>query len=123
MENSIKISAKTEYIDSQSHPQDDQYVYAYTIYIENQGSTPAQLLSRHWQITDANDSQQEVQGIGVIGKQPLIQPGESYSYTSGVILKTDTGTMTGTYTMRTQGGEEFMAKIPTFALVKPSALH
>ena len=122
-ENLIKVSVKTKYIDDQSRPKDGQFVYAYTISIENQGQKTAQLLSRHWRITDANDKQQEVQGMGVIGQQPKIKPGESYSYTSGVILKTETGMMTGTYAMRSDDGDEFEAEIPAFALVKPSALH
>lgn len=119
----IKVSVKTQYIDDQSRPKDEQFVYAYTISIENEGDRPAQLMSRHWHITDAKDNQQEVQGLGVVGEQPLIEPGESYSYTSGVVLKTTTGTMSGTYFMRFKDGEEFEAEIPTFALVKPSALH
>ena len=122
-DNFIKVSVKTKYIDEQSRPQDNQFVYAYTISIENQGQKAAQLLSRHWRITDGRDNRQEVQGLGVIGQQPLIQPGESYTYTSGVVLKTETGTMGGTYAMRSDDGEEFEAEIPTFALVKPSALH
>ena len=117
------VSVKTFYIAAQSEPRAQRYVYAYTITIANQGDTAAQLISRHWLITDANDKLQEVQGEGVVGEQPHIKPGESYTYTSGVILETETGIMEGSYQMRSDNGHLFDAKIPAFALVPPHAIH
>jgi len=122
MSNKINVSVKTTYMSDQALPA-QRYVYAYTITIANEGDTPAQLISRHWKIRDARDNLQEVQGIGVVGEQPHIQPGNSYTYTSGVILETETGMMEGTYQMRTDTGEIFDAEIPTFALVPPHAIH
>lgn len=119
----ISVNVKTQYIETQSAPAEHRYVYAYTITIANQGDEPAQLISRHWRITDANEKLQEVQGMGVVGEQPHLQPGESYTYTSGVILETETGIMEGTYHMRTDEGTMFDAPIPTFALVPPYAVH
>jgi len=119
----MHVSVKTFYIAAQSEPRAQRYVYAYTITIANQGDTAAQLISRHWLITDANDKLQEVQGEGVVGEQPHIKPGESYTYTSGVILETETGIMEGSYQMRSDNGHLFDAKIPAFALVPPHAIH
>lgn len=121
--NNFKISVNTRYLQEQSQPEKNRFVHAYDIVILNNGSQAAQLVSRHWKIMDANDGIQEVQGTGVIGEQPTLEPGESFSYTSGVVISTDTGTMTGSYTMRTLIGDEFKTDIPMFALVKPSALH
>lgn len=104
-------------------PLERRFVYSYTITIANQSDVPAQLISRHWRITDANEKLQEVQGLGVVGEQPHLKPGESYTYTSGVILETETGIMEGTYHMRAEDGALFDAPIPTFALVPPHALH
>jgi ApaG protein len=120
---SIHVSVKTTYVTAQSQPVEQRYVYAYTITIANQGDETAQLVSRHWRITDANDKLQEVQGMGVVGEQPVIEPGKSYTYTSGVILETETGIMEGTYHMRGNDGAMFDAPIPTFALVPPHAMH
>lgn len=119
----IQVSVKTTYIAAQSQPLANRYVYAYSITIANLGDVPAQLISRHWLITDANEKRQEVQGVGVVGEQPHIKPGESYTYTSGVILETETGLMHGTYQMRADNGEMFDAEIPAFALVPPHAIH
>lgn len=119
----IKVAVKTQYIEEQSKPDQQQYVYAYTIRISNDGDCAAKLISRHWYITDAKDQTQEVQGMGVVGEQPMIEPNESYTYTSGVVMETATGTMHGTYTLEKNDGEEFTTKIPTFALVQPQALH
>lgn len=119
----IQVSVKTTYIAAQSQPLVNRYVYAYTITIANQGDVPAQLISRHWLITDAYEKRQEVQGVGVVGEQPHINPGDSYTYTSGVILETETGLMQGSYQMRTETGETFDAEIPLFALVPPHAIH
>lgn len=120
---SISVSVKTQYIAAQSVPAEHRYVYAYTITIANQGDVPAQLISRHWRITDANEKLQEVQGMGVVGEQPHLNPGESFTYTSGVILETETGLMEGTYHMRSDNGNMFDAAIPAFALVPPHAVH
>lgn len=122
MTHKIDISVKTAYRPDQTLPQ-QRYVYTYTITIANQGDESAQLISRHWIIRDANDNVQEVQGIGVVGEQPLITPGNSYTYTSGVVLETETGIMEGSYQMRTHAGDTFAADIPVFALVPPHALH
>lgn len=119
----IDVRVKTTYVAAQSIPQQQRYVYAYTITIANEGGEPTQLISRHWRITDANDHLQEVKGMGVVGEQPCIAPGESYTYTSGVILETETGIMEGSYQMRADSGELFDAPIPAFALVPPHAMH
>ena len=119
----IIIKVKATYLPEQSRPNDSKYVFAYTIRIENTGTEPAQLISRYWHIVDANEQVQEVQGMGVIGEQPRLEPGSDYTYTSGAILETDTGTMAGSYTMRTDNGELFDVGVPMFALVKPQALH
>ncbi len=120
---SINVQVQTTYIAAQSIPQQQRFVYAYTITISNQGEIPAQLISRHWRISDANDNLQEVKGMGVVGEQPLIAPGKSYTYTSGVVLETETGIMEGSYQMRDDNGECFDAPIPAFALVPPHAIH
>jgi ApaG protein len=122
MANKIHVSVKTNYMADQTLPQ-QRYVYSYTITIANQGDEAAQLISRHWLIRDAKDNLQEVQGIGVIGEQPHIAPGSSYTYTSGVVLETETGIMEGTYQMRADSGDAFDAEIPAFALVPPHAVH
>ncbi len=121
--NNILIEVKTQYQEDQSAPNAHQWVYAYTIRISNQGDLAAQLISRHWIITDAKNKVQEVEGLGVIGEQPTIEPGASYSYTSGVVMQTPTGIMSGTYTMKNEDGETFKAEIPTFSLVQPGSLH
>lgn len=122
MTNKIEVSVKTTYMVEQTLPL-QRYVYAYTITIANQGDEAAQLVSRHWLIRDANDNLQEVQGIGVVGEQPLIIPGDSFTYTSGVVLETETGIMEGSYQMRDKSGTTFDADIPAFALVPPHAIH
>lgn len=119
----INVSVKCTYIPEQSRPDQNRYVYAYTITLSNRGERPAQLISRHWLITDANDDLQEVKGDGVVGDQPRLKPGEDYTYTSGAVLATQTGTMQGSYQMRTDDGETFDTAIPLFALVPPQAIH
>lgn len=119
----IAITVKTTYLDDQSQPELKRFVFAYTITIANLGDTPAQLLNRHWIITDANNMQQEVHGEGVIGEKPYIAPGDHYTYTSGVVLETNVGTMEGHYQMQTGDGHQFDAPIPTFALAHPHSLH
>lgn len=119
----IQVLVLTQYIETQSVPAERRYVFSYTITIANKSNAPAQLVSRHWRITDANEKLQEVQGLGVVGEQPHLKPGESYTYTSGVILETETGIMEGTYHMRADDGVMFDTPIPTFALVPPHSIH
>ena len=96
---SIQVAARAFYLEQQSNPDQDRYVFAYTIVIQNQGTIPAKLLSRHWLITDANGKIEEVRGEGVVGEQPYLRPGEGFQYTSGAILETSVGSMTGSYQM------------------------
>lgn len=119
----IEIIPTPQFIPDQSDPEDNRYVFAYTIAIRNVGSVPAQLVSRHWIITDANNQVQEVRGLGVVGKQPLLQPGERFEYTSGSSLTTPIGTMKGSYQMVAEDGTHFDAEIPEFVLAIPRALH
>lgn len=119
----IEIHPMPQYIPEQSDPENNRYIFAYTITIKNVGSVPAQLVSRHWIITDGNNEVQEVRGLGVVGKQPLLQPGESFQYTSGSSLTTAIGTMKGAYQMVAEDGTHFEAEIPEFVLASPRALH
>jgi len=119
----IDIAVVTNYIEQQSAPDKDRYVFAYTITIENAGNIPAQLISRHWIITDAAERVQEVRGDGVIGEQPHLEPGESFSYTSAAMIETPVGTMHGSYQMVSKDGTEFDAPIPAFRLSIPNMLH
>lgn len=119
----VEVEAAPEFIPDQSDPENDRYVFAYTITIRNIGSVPAQLISRHWIITDANESVQEVRGLGVVGHQPLLKPGEKFEYTSGCSLTTPVGTMKGTYQMVAEDGTQFEAPIPEFTLAVPRVLH
>lgn len=119
----IEIHPMPQYIPEQSDPENDRYIFAYTITIKNVGSVAAQLVSRHWIITDGNNEVQEVRGLGVVGKQPLLQPGESFQYTSGSSLTTAIGTMKGTYQMVAEDGTHFETVIPEFVLASPRALH
>ena len=119
----IQVTTEVEYIPEQSSEEQDRYVFAYTITITNTGSIPAQLISRHWVITDAANSVQEVRGLGVVGEQPLLKPGESFEYTSGSAIATPVGTMKGTYQMVAEDGTKFDADIPEFTLSMPRVLH
>ena len=119
----ITVVPKATYVADQSDPSKDQYVFAYTITISNTGSIPAQLISRHWIITDSQGLVQEVRGLGVVGVQPLLQPGESYEYTSGASIATPVGTMRGSYQMVAEDGTRFEAPIPQFTLSVPRVLH
>ena len=119
----IAVSAVPQFIADQSDPANESYVFAYTITIENVGTVPAQLISRHWIITDANARVQEVRGLGVVGHQPLLQPGEKFEYTSGCQLDTPVGTMRGSYQMTAEDGTQFEATIPEFTLAIPRVLH
>jgi ApaG protein len=119
----ITVTVKSAYLADQSDPARNQYVFAYTITITNTGAVAAQLISRHWIITDAEHKVQEVKGLGVVGQQPLLQPGESFEYTSGTSLPTAVGTMRGTYQMLAGDGRTFDAEIPLFTLSMPRVLH
>ncbi len=119
----IRIQVATQYVDDQSEPAIDRYVFAYTITIENVSDVSAQLLSRHWEITDANGKIQTVSGDGVVGEQPKLQPGETYRYSSGAVLETPVGAMQGSYTMQSDDGINFDAPIPPFTLAVPGMLH
>ena len=119
----IEITPTAQFIPEQSDPDENRYLFSYTITIKNIGEVPAQLVSRHWIITDGNNEQQEVRGLGVVGKQPLLKPGESFEYSSGSALTTPVGTMKGTYQMVAEDGTHFNAEIPEFALAMPRVLH
>ncbi len=118
----IEIRIKTNYLEAQSKPSKNYYVFTYTITIKNTGSVPSRLLSRHWYVTDANGKVQEVIGDGVVGKQPYLRAGESFQYTSGTTLETPLGSMHGSYQMITDDGQEFEAMIPAFSLSKPDTV-
>ena len=119
----ITVTVRTQYLEDQSNPDAGQYVFAYAVTIKNTGSVTAQLISRHWLITDANDQVQEVKGLGVVGHQPLLAPGEQFEYTSGTSLATPQGTMRGIYFCVAEDGEQFESKIPEFVLSLPRTLH
>ena len=119
----VSVSTETQYIADQSDEAKDHYVFAYTVTIRNGGSMPAQLISRHWIITDSRNEVQEVRGLGVVGAQPLLKPGEHFEYTSGTALATPVGTMSGSYQMVAEDGTQFDAPIPEFTLSVPRVLH
>ena len=119
----IEVTAVAEYATEQSRPEDNHYVFAYHVTIRNTGTAPAQLIARHWVITDGNGKVQEVHGQGVIGEQPTLAPGQSFRYTSGCVLETPVGTMQGRYHMLGDGTDRFEAEIPPFTLAMPRALH
>jgi len=121
--NHFDIDVETQYLETRSNPNNDHYVFAYTITIRNSGETAARLMSRHWVITDANGKVEEVVGDGVVGQQPFLRPGEDFSYTSGTSLETPVGSMHGSYQMRTENGEHFDTAIEPFSLAKPNAIH
>ena len=119
----ISVAARAFFVEDQSEPDKNHYVFGYTIKVTNTGEVAAQLVSRHWLITDANHRVEEIRGIGVIGQQPTLQPGESFEYTSGCPLATPVGTMKGEYKMVAVDGTEFEAPIPEFTLSVPRVLH
>ena len=119
----VDVSVKTRYLPEQSMPEQNRYAFAYDITIENKGSICAQLLSRHWIITDGDGKVQEVRGIGVVGEQPLISPGQQHCYTSGTLLATRVGSMQGSYQMQAEDGQHFETAIAPFRLAVPGALH
>ena len=118
----ISVQAAATFVPEQSDEQENRYVFAYTITITNTGGVAAQLLRRHWIITDASNQVQEVSGLGVVGEQPYLRPGESFQYSSGSIA-TPVGTMRGTYQMVAEDGTKFDANIPEFVLSVPRVLH
>ncbi|MBD8524244.1 Co2+/Mg2+ efflux protein ApaG [Pseudomarimonas arenosa] len=120
---SIDIQAVSRYLADQSDPDDHRYVFAYTVRLQNRGSQAAQLISRHWVITDGNGKVEEVRGDGVVGKQPVLEPGESFEYSSGAVLETAVGSMHGSYHMQAEDGTAFDAAIPTFTLSVPRMLN
>ena len=119
----IRVTVDTVYVEDQSDPETDRYVFAYTITIENSGSITARLLNRHWIITDASGQVQEVKGEGVVSEQPILQPGGTFRYTSAAMIETPVGTMTGSYEMVADDGVRFDAEIPAFKLSAPNLLH
>lgn len=119
----ITVAPRATYIAEQSDADAGRYAFAYTITITNTGAVPAQLIGRHWIITDANNLVQEVRGQGVVGAQPRLKPGESFEYTSGSVLATPVGTMRGSYQMVAEDGLRFDAPIPEFTLSAPRVLH
>ena len=119
----ITVSASVAFVPEQSDVDESRYVFAYTITIKNTGTVAAQLVTRHWIITDAEDKVQEVKGLGVVGRQPLLAPGESFEYTSSATLATSMGTMRGTYQMVSEDGSAFEVPIPPFTLSVPRILH
>ncbi|HWI97627.1 MAG TPA: Co2+/Mg2+ efflux protein ApaG [Burkholderiales bacterium] len=119
----IEVAAATQYLAEQSDEAASRYVFAYTITLRNAGSVAAQLISRHWIITDAQGLVQEVRGLGVVGAQPLLEPGQSFEYTSGAAIATAVGTMKGAYQMVAADGTRFEAQIPEFTLSVPRVLH
>lgn len=119
----FEVRVRTHFLSEQSDVENGPYVFAYSIEIENQGDLPAQLMTRHWVITDAMDTVQEVKGEGVVGEQPVIKPGEKFEYTSGCPLPTPVGTMKGSYTFVGPDGDSFEVEIPEFVLSMPRTLH
>jgi ApaG protein len=121
--NKVLVEAKPQYIEAQSSPEDNRFVFAYTITITNVGEVPARLLTRHWLITDANGKVQEVNGDGVVGEHPHLNPGDSFRYTSAAMIDTPVGVMQGKYQMQSDTGMQFSAQIPKFTLSIPRVLH
>jgi len=119
----IAVAVMTQYLPDQSDIDADRYFFAYTITVTNSGSVATQLISRHWVITDAAGKVEEVRGLGVVGHQPLLKPGESFEYTSGCPLSTPVGTMSGSYQMAAEDGTRFEVQIPEFVLAMPRTLH
>lgn len=117
------VSVKTAYLPEQSNEEEGQYVFSYTVTIINTGQVAAQLISRHWIITDDDGNTDEVKGLGVVGAQPLLAPNESYEYTSGTVLNTPSGAMHGSYQIVAEDGTQFDAEIPAFTLAAPRVLH
>jgi ApaG protein len=117
------VVVTTKYLDEQSDPDRNLWAWAYTIVVSNTGTVAAQLISRHWIITDADNRVQEVRGLGVVGYQPLLQPGEKFEYTSGTSLRTANGTMRGEYFCTAEDGTQFEVPVASFELALPRTLH
>jgi ApaG protein len=115
----IRVAVQPAFLDDQSDPDQHRYLWSYTVTIENNGKEPVQLMSRYWHITDAEGRVQEVRGPGVVGAQPVIEPGKNFQYTSGCPLPTASGAMSGHYNMKAASGEAFEAEIPPFLLESP----
>lgn len=119
----FSVTVETAFVPDQSDEAQGRYVFSYTITITNTGNVAAQLISRHWVITDADNQVQEVRGLGVVGVQPLLQPGEHFQYTSGTVMTTPVGTMHGSYQVTAEDGTQFETPIPAFTLSMPRVLH
>jgi len=119
----ISVSVESVYLEDRSDPEDDTYAFGYAITIQNDGATRVQLRRRHWVITNGNGEVQEVEGEGVVGEQPILDPGDVHRYASGAVLTTPVGTMEGSYEMHEAGGRVFRAMIPLFPLRRPGTLH
>jgi len=117
------VTVRTQYLEEQSDPDRGNYVFAYAVSIRNTGQVTAQLIARHWIIRDANDKVEEVKGLGVVGHQPLLKPGEQFDYTSGTSLKPPRGSMSGSYFCVAEDGPRFEAAVPEFVLSLPRTLH
>jgi ApaG protein len=123
MTRNIRVSVEPSFLDDQSSPEDNYYAWTYRIRIENHGEEVVQLRTRHWRITDKLGRVQEVRGVGVVGEQPVLKPGEKYEYTSGAHLPTESGIMAGSYQMETKAGETFHVSIPAFSLDSPHEIR
>jgi len=123
IEHDIRVQVSTAYVAEQSETEAHRYVFSYTVTIVNQGTRPAQLISRHWIVTDADGNEQEVRGEGVVGEQPTLRPGEGFRYTSGAVLETPVGSMRGSYQLVDDQGQHFDTPIAPFTLAVPGALH
>ena len=119
----FSVSVRPQFVPEHSRPDEDKFLFAYTVTIRNTGDVAAQLISRHWIITDANNKVDEVQGLGVVGEQPMLQPGEAFEYTSGCPIATPVGSMRGSYQCVAADGTRFEAPIPEFLLSMPRTLH
>jgi ApaG protein len=119
----FSVSVRPQFVPEHSRPDEDKFLFAYTVTIRNTGEVAAQLISRHWVITDANNKVEEVQGLGVVGEQPMLQPGEAFEYTSGCPIATPVGSMRGSYQCVAEDGTRFEAPIPEFLLSMPRTLH
>jgi ApaG protein len=123
MTSHIQVTITSEYLPAQSQPEKEKFTFAYHVAIENLGNETAQLISRHWIITDGNGTKREVKGLGVIGEQPLIEPGKHFTYSSFSVLETAVGTMEGSYRMKAQDDSYFVAPIPPFLLAVPGTIN
>ena len=123
LHNDIFVDVETAYVAAQSDPEQNRFVFSYTITIRNEGQVPARLLTRHWIITDANGNVKETRGDGVVGEQPYLKPGQGFRYSSGAVIETPVGTMQGSYQMMADDGLKFEAPIAPFRLAIPGVLH